>query len=370
MKTIKTVIGANYGDEGKGLLTRYFCLKEKNPIVIFYNGSSNRGSAIDFKQVNNSIKVNAIGAGTVDGIPTYYSKYFAISLNDIYRNLYNINVKLYIDKECEIITPFDKLVDNIIFLDKKYKGEKYNSCCAGNNSLYYRKQNGITLIYNDLLEKDNRQLIENIYYNWFCQIKEKLDIKFIDKQYQKLFDNIDNCKDIINEFINDINKAKEKLMVSTFKNIYKTYNTLIFEGGNGLAISEFTKNGTKSNPGIANVIELLKDFDDYQAEACYVTRSYTTRHGIGNYPEEDKNIYFTDMFNSCNLGQGALRFGKLDYNLFIERIENDFDQADSHWIKTTAITHLNELNLKIKDKFRYNSYTKFAEDIIDRGTYD
>ena len=39
MKTIKAIIGANYGDEGKGLLTRYFAIKEKNPVIILYHGS-------------------------------------------------------------------------------------------------------------------------------------------------------------------------------------------------------------------------------------------------------------------------------------------------------------------------------------------
>ena len=33
MKDVKIVIGANYGDEGKGLLTRYFAKQVNNPII-------------------------------------------------------------------------------------------------------------------------------------------------------------------------------------------------------------------------------------------------------------------------------------------------------------------------------------------------
>ena len=38
MVSIKAIIGANYGDEGKGLFARYFAIKEKNPIILFYQG--------------------------------------------------------------------------------------------------------------------------------------------------------------------------------------------------------------------------------------------------------------------------------------------------------------------------------------------
>ncbi len=42
MKDVKIVIGANYGDEGKGLMTRHFVLgaktKDMDLIVIFGNG--------------------------------------------------------------------------------------------------------------------------------------------------------------------------------------------------------------------------------------------------------------------------------------------------------------------------------------------
>ena len=39
MKDVKIIIGNNYGGEGKGLMTRYFALKAKNPIIILHNGS-------------------------------------------------------------------------------------------------------------------------------------------------------------------------------------------------------------------------------------------------------------------------------------------------------------------------------------------
>ena len=49
MKDVKIVIGANYGDEGKGLMTRHFVKEAKTPeIVIFHNGTAQRGHTVDY----------------------------------------------------------------------------------------------------------------------------------------------------------------------------------------------------------------------------------------------------------------------------------------------------------------------------------
>lgn len=46
MKTVKVVIGANFGDEGKGQLTDYFASKSDNAIVVLHNGGPQRGHTV------------------------------------------------------------------------------------------------------------------------------------------------------------------------------------------------------------------------------------------------------------------------------------------------------------------------------------
>ena len=46
MKTVKIVIGANFGDEGKGLMTDYFASKNNNSIVVMHNGGAQRGHTV------------------------------------------------------------------------------------------------------------------------------------------------------------------------------------------------------------------------------------------------------------------------------------------------------------------------------------
>ena len=40
------VIGANYGDEGKGLVTDYLCRQVEHPLVIRYNGGCQAGHTV------------------------------------------------------------------------------------------------------------------------------------------------------------------------------------------------------------------------------------------------------------------------------------------------------------------------------------
>lgn len=58
MKEVKVVIGANYGDEGKGLMTNYFARqadkKHKKCLNILFNGGAQRGHTVengDFRHV-------------------------------------------------------------------------------------------------------------------------------------------------------------------------------------------------------------------------------------------------------------------------------------------------------------------------------
>ena len=45
MKNVKIVIGANFGDEGKGLMTDYFT-SGSNDIVVLSNGGAQRGHTV------------------------------------------------------------------------------------------------------------------------------------------------------------------------------------------------------------------------------------------------------------------------------------------------------------------------------------
>ena len=72
MKKVKIVVGANYGDESKGLVTHQFCKDaihtHDNTIVIFHNGSAQRGHTVDYNPDFRHV-YHHFGCGTAEGLP-------------------------------------------------------------------------------------------------------------------------------------------------------------------------------------------------------------------------------------------------------------------------------------------------------------
>ena len=82
MKDIKIVIGANYGDEGKGLMTDYFAHKSissgNKTIVVCSNGGAQRGHTVRTPE-NYKHVFHHFGSGTLVGAYTYLPNQFIVN---------------------------------------------------------------------------------------------------------------------------------------------------------------------------------------------------------------------------------------------------------------------------------------------------
>ena len=112
MKDIKIVIGANWGDEGKGLMTDYFSQKP-NTIVVCSNGGAQRGhTVVTLDSIRHVFR--HFGSGTFNGASTYLSEDFIcnpIIFRQEYEELKNLGYapKTYINNKCMLTTPFDMI---------------------------------------------------------------------------------------------------------------------------------------------------------------------------------------------------------------------------------------------------------------------
>ena len=82
-------------------------------------------------------------------------------------------------------------------------------------------------------------------------------------------------------------------------------------------------------------------------ETCYITRTYLTRHGAGEFIEEckkeeiNKDMY--DLTNVPNDYQGGIRYGYIDIDDLLKRIKEDSKKIpDNNYY--LFVTHLNETN--------------------------
>ena len=112
---------------------------------------------------------------------------------------------------------------------------------------------------------------------------------------------------------------------------------------------------TPSTTGIGRVFQTVERvFRGADAEVCYITRSYLTRHGDGPMENEIKDDRMRDLLpgvgadftNVENSFQGRLRYGMMDSDLLIKRIQDDFTRAcgptGNHYRSSLMVTHMNE----------------------------
>ena len=96
------VIGANFGDEGKGLVTDWICSTKTKPIVVLHNGGAQRAHTVTTPEGKEHI-FRHIGAGAFVGADTYIAKTFVcnpIVFREEYEKLgqkLNKPIKIFVD---------------------------------------------------------------------------------------------------------------------------------------------------------------------------------------------------------------------------------------------------------------------------------
>jgi len=318
MKKHMCIVGIGFGDECKGLVTSYLCNKYKNnTLVIRHSGGQQAGHTV-VKQDGTRHVFSNFGSGTLDHIPTYWSKFCTIDPVGIYnehqilKSIKDVNPVLYIDSKCPVTTPYDKFYNQL-------KDMNNGTCGVGYGSTLQREEDHYSLTYFDLLFKDvlktKMSLIRNYYIN---KIKNYINIIDIEKEIEYFYRCCDYISDMKNNFI-------------ISNGIPNGYNNIIFEGSQGLLLDQnngFFPHVTRSNTGPDNVYKIIGE--DKQLELFLVTRAYQTRHGNGPMSNIDKphNIKLdVNETNVSNKYQGEFKIGLLDVDLLQYAImKNDYIQ--------------------------------------------
>ena len=165
MKEVKVIIGANFGDEGKGVMTEYTCRTSEKPIVIRFNSGSQAGHTVVTEDGIRHV-FGHFGSGTFCNVPTYLSKYFVVNpltflkeRDELIRK--GANPIVYVDDECLITTPYDMLINQIV--ETSRGNNRHGSCGLGFNETLVRNRNTkYQLKIKDLGDKDIRVLLLKI----------------------------------------------------------------------------------------------------------------------------------------------------------------------------------------------------------------
>ncbi len=341
MKDIKIVVGANFGDEGKGMITDYFS-QEPNSIVVCSNGGSQRGHTVVTSTGIRHV-FHHFGSGTFNGAATYLPKEFIVNpliFVKEYKELMSKGIvpNVYTHSDCMVSTPYDMMANQIV--EENRGRQKHGSCGLGIFETIKRYENGVTDF--DEVKK------------YYLEMFERERIVLSDN-WSKLF----NDRGIYEHFLEDLDFMNDHIETTRDESFLNMFDHIIFEAAQGLLLDQnnlkYFPYLTPSNTGLKNpkeIIERVNWNDKLDIEVCYVTRTYLTRHGAGPLPTEcNKDEINSEMYDKTNVPnphQDTLRYGKLDLDELYKRVAVDIGNFKCK--KSIALTHCNEFRVD-EDKF-------------------
>ena len=362
---IKVVIGANFGDEGKGLMTDYFChqstLRGEKTLVVLHNGGAQRGHTVVTPDGNRHV-FHHFGSGTLVGADTYLSEEFVLNpmiFRQEWEELESMKAipKVYVNHTCRVTTPFDMILNQII--EESRDNARHGSCGMGIHETMIRDVCNYPIeMWFDSSDEAKRYYLK--------EIRNYLSERLLDFGINKIPDNwkeIVNSDLLIENFFSELNFMGRNISIR-FDRFIEYYDCVAFENGQGLLLDQnntaYYPHLTPSNTGIKNSLEIIAEMScKPDIEVCYVTRTYLTRHGAGRLDGEcDKqeiNPDMQDLTNVPNPHQGTLRYAKLIEKSLEERILKDFEPARKYGAKLSlAITHENEYDYVFSNTFKKN----------------
>lgn len=379
---VYSVIGMNFGDEGKGFIVNNLCkeliIKNNNLIVVRTNGGSQAGHTVEDKGLRQVF--HHFGSGSLQGIKTYLSKEFIVN-PIMFREEYNIlinnllELREIVHPDARVTTPYDMIVNQA--LESIRDNDRHGSCGLGINETIVRNNDKhFKLVVKDLQDsKYIKYFLNQIKQNYISERLKDLGI------YDRLDDRtsyylIDEDNVIQNRFIEDCEFFMKIVEIKDYQYLipYLDKGNLIFENAQGLLLdkdSDFYPHVTPTKTGLTYSIDILKELN-YRRELrpIYVTRPYITRHGAGCLPNEcsQSDLYqnIRDETNIPNEWQGNLRFAIPDIDYMVESVLKDINSIDFNileinpYVAITCKSHLDNLD-KVKSIQGIVSLKKFAD---------
>ena len=339
MRTV-AVVGKNYGDEGKGLVTASLCSLFKKPLIIKHNGGAQAGHTVENEERGTRFVHHQIGSGAEYGADTLFAETYYPDLYQIkkeieeFKSVYGAVPKIFGEVESCITTVDDVLINMAV---ETQRGEDRHGSC------------GMKQIADSSYEQ-LRNILAKIRKEYTLSRIKELKISVQNPYYPMIFD-----ENIIDNFAAEIKDNSRFIqLVDADTDWLEHYDGLIFESGQGLLLDrDYTINApniTASKTGITEPVNFLNKRRLELQEAVYVTRTYVTKHGAGplanEFKKNERADLQTDMTNLPNEWQGDIRYashGSLD-DFLIPVIE---DIKNINIKPSLAITHMNETKGKI-----------------------
>lgn len=353
MAATYAVVGAGYGDEGKGLAVDYLVGRQPEPsrvLVVRHNGGAQAGHTVERHGERHVFK--HFGSGTLAGAPTFWAASAVahpLAFYQEHRALRAIAGEpgFYCDPQAPVTTMLDMVVNQRA--EHARGGRRHGSCGMGVNEVVTRAlaQPGATIRAGELFTRSRaelRQRLDEVRDRWLPARCAALGFNVPALAHDRSLDEqwLDAC-----EYM-----ARHATPVSAAA-LLPQYQTVVFEGAQGLRLDEYAPgfpHVTRSRTGLTNPVSIAAEANLPPVEPWYVTRWYLTRHGAGPLAHEctaeELSRRIADQTNRPNPHQGSLRFAPLCLDALVAGIRSDWHGASKHWmvkpprVLVTCMNHL------------------------------
>ncbi len=338
----QAVIGACWGDEGKGLLTD--ALARPDTLVVRFNGGAQAGHTVVAPDGRRHV-FHGVGSGTFRGAATFLSRFHVhnpLLHGEEVAQLRRLGLALRViaDPRGMVTTPWDMMLNQMA--EETRGAERHGSCGMGLNETVTRTQAGFALTAGQLGDAAAlREVLHGIRARWVPQRLDALGLRPSPDWLARL-DSAgvwDAFMDAARAFAAEVPRATNAIAAHS--------GPVLFEGAQGLLLDaehRWFPHVTRSRTGLTNVATLAQEAGIGALDVTYVTRAYATRHGAGPFPREVDASY-PDVTNVPNPWQGTLRFGELDLDLLHEAVAADMAASllpVSHRLAVTCLDQVGE----------------------------
>ncbi len=353
MKSANVVIGANFGDEGKGLITDFLSAPYgHDALVVRFNGGAQASHTVVTADGRRHA-FSHFSSGTFAGAATFLSRFYVCNPLLFFREYHVIKEKtaipeVYVDSAAAVTTPYDMIINQIV--EESRGHARHGSCGLGFGETIERNLNPqYALHYADLSDRPIlKQKLHAIQQKWVLPRLKTLGIAEVPQEWH---DRI-MSEGVLEKYLSDVEFFLQMTQTASAGFLEDTKHQIIFEGAQGLLLDQnhtWFPHVTRSYTGLRNVAALAKDAGLDHLRVNYITRAYMTRHGAGPLPHELGALPYpriVDETNILNAYQGALRFGWLDVDLLAATIKHDLDRhvSDIHLEYGLAVTCMDQVD--------------------------
>ena len=334
-RTAKAVIGACYGDEGKGLITDYHAAPAgQDGIVVRFNGGAQAGHTVTTPAGLRHV-FSHVGSGTLAGAATYLSRHVVCHPTMFFREAELLEAAglalppVFVDERAPVATLYDILVNQLV---ERHRGQgRHGSCGMGFGETIERNLDpDFALTVADLRHGAGYLLhrLAAIRDGYVPRRLAALGIPTLDVQAAEWLASdaaLQRFAHAALQFRRATRLARPGMLAA--------YPHIVFEGAQGLLLDQ--DRGafpyvTRSHTGIRNALDIAAEAGIDALDVTYVSRAYLTRHGAGPLANELPGQPYPGIWDGTNVPnefQGSLRFAHLDLDLLARTIRTDFADA-------------------------------------------